>query len=323
MQAVKVKSIASHIPQNVITNEDLSKFVDTSDEWITTRTGIKERRISDGDDVVELGYKASIKALKEAGINPEELELILVSTATPKNFFPSDACLIQAELGASNAVAFNISAACTGAIFGLETAYRFMQSGAYKKALVVCSEALSKAVDWEDRSTCVLFGDGAAAFVLSLEEGTGGVLSVKIKSDGTKGDAIKCRARDMKNILVDNEKEKDYISMDGREVFKFATKAMADSIQEVLDQHELTSDDIKYIVPHQANTRIIDYAIKKLKIEPNKFYVNIDRFGNTSSASIGIALSEMKENNLIKEGDKIILVGFGAGLTWGAALIEM
>lgn len=326
MQNISIIGYGSYLPPRVVTNEDLSKIVDTNDEWIVTRTGIKERRISEGEDTSCIASKASKLAIKRAGIKPEEIDLIILATVTPDTFTPSVACLVQKEIEAKNAVAFDINAACSGFVFGLQVAFSMMESNRnFKKALVIGAETLSKIVDWKDRSTCVLFGDGSGAVVLSNEESEfKKSQSFFLKSEGDKGDALVAGALDISNpyskeVQIKNKK----ISMNGREVFRFATFAIVEGINKVLKDCNLNIEDIDYIVPHQANNRIIEYSAKKLECPIEKFYVNVDRVGNTSSASIPIALNEMYEKNMIKSGNRIILVGFGGGLTCGAALLEL
>lgn len=326
MQDIRVKGYGSYLPPLVVTNEDMSKLVSTSNEWIVSRTGIKERRISEGEDTSIIASKAGKLALERACISSEEIDLIIVATVSPEYFTPSVACLVQKELGAVNAMAFDINAACSGFIFGLEVAVSLMKSGSkYKKALVIGAETLSKILNWEDRSTCVLFGDGGGAVVLSKEEVKEEKLLVfHSESEGDKSDALMCSARDLVNPFIkEHDNKYNYISMDGEAVFKFATRAIISSVNKVLEESNVSLNDVDYIVPHQANCRIIDFAAKKLKVDKNKFYLNVDKVGNTSSASIPIALNEMFEKNMLTEGKKVILVGFGGGLTFGSVLIEL
>lgn len=323
MKFVKIIGTGRYTPNNIVTNDDLAKIVDTSDEWISTRTGIKERRITTKEDTSELAINAAVNAMEKANICAEELDLIIVATCTPDSLIPSLGCKVQGEIGAVNAVAFDMTAACSGLIYGLETAKNFIMSGKYKKALVVGSEVLSKIMDWNDRNTCILFGDGAAAIVLEATEDVDGLKSIEIGSDGSKGEALTCNAIELKNFLVDSDEDySNVVSMNGKEIFKFAVNIMSKSILRILEENQLSLDDIKYIIPHQANSRIIEFAAKRIKADNSKFYTNMNLYGNTSSASIGIALDEMVENNMLTKGDKVILVGFGGGLTWGSALIE-
>jgi 3-oxoacyl-[acyl-carrier-protein] synthase III len=329
---VRIIGTGSYAPEKIVTNDDLAKLVDTNDEWIVSRSGIKERRISSGEDTSHLAAKAAQKALEDAGIDPMELDLIIVATITPDMHTPSTACIVQKNLGAMKASAFDLNAACSGFIYGLNVGAQFIKTGTYKNVLVIGSEVLSKIVNWEDRSTCVLFGDGAGAVVLGSSDKPG-IISVNIGAEGDKGECLECAALPVHNPYLDiNEEiitdtlvkdtEKSYIMMDGREVFKFATKIIVDSIEKLLNEAGIKAEDIDYIVPHQANFRIIDFASRKLNVDISKFYMNLDRYGNTSSASIPIALDEMNKKGMLKQGNKLIFVGFGGGLTYGAALVQ-
>lgn len=326
MKGIKIKGFGSYVPSNVVTNFDLSKIVDTSDQWITERTGIKERRISTGEDTSNLAIKAANAALDRAQISSEEIDLLIVATVTPDNFCPSVSCMVQKSIGASKAIAFDINAACSGFVFASNIAYSMMEANEnINKALVIGAETLSKITNWEDRSTCVLFGDAAGSMILSREELKKEKLHYfDIKSVGEKGDCLKIGAEEVANPYVkDNVEKYKKLEMNGGEVFKFATSVINKSIKKVLKDSNLSIEDIDYIVPHQANYRIIEYSAKKLQVDMNKFYINLDKYGNTSSASIPLALSEMQEKGLLKEGMKIISVGFGGGLTYGAALLEI
>lgn len=324
MNKVKIKGVGSYVPSRIVTNDDLSKLVDTNNEWIVDRTGICERRISDGEDTSSIAYKASKLALKDAAVKGEELDLIIVATITPDYFTPSVACILQKELNAKNATAFDINAACTGFIYALEVGESLLKTGRYKNALIIGAETLSKIVDWTDRSTCVLFGDGAGACVIeSLNDSESGIINTYSISEGENGDALLCGANDVRSPFVLKEETKSkYVSMNGREVFRFATKAMVDSVKNVLKDTGYTLEDINYVIPHQANLRIIDYAAKKLKLPIEKFYTNLSKLGNTSSASVPMALAQLYNENKLKPGDLIVLVGFGGGLTCGATLIK-
>lgn len=322
MNNVKIAGTGSYAPRNIVTNDDLSKLVDTSDEWIASRTGIKERRITEGEDTSDLAAKAALEAIKSSSISPLDIELIIVATTSPDSFTPSTACLVQAQIGADNAACFDIAAACSGFIYALNTAAQFIRCGTYKTALIIGAEVLSKILDWEDRSTCVLFGDGAGAAILQASD-ENGILSVHIGSDGKKAEFLKCSAIEVKNPFSDNKAaSKSTVSMNGREVFKFASRVIPKGIGDVLEDTSYTLEDIKYIIPHQANMRIIEAAAKKLNVDINKFYINLDKYGNTSAATIPIALDEMVKKGLLRKGDKIIFVGFGGGLTFGSALIN-
>jgi 3-oxoacyl-[acyl-carrier-protein] synthase-3 len=311
-----------------MTNDDMAKLVETNDEWISSRTGIKERRISTGESTSDLAYRAAVNALRNAKLNAEELDLIICATISPDSFMPSVACMVQNSLGAKRAAAFDLTAACTGLIYAMAVAAAFIKTGMYRNALVIGAETLSKTLDWSDRSTCVLFGDGAGAMVLSAveqEDGrTGGIMAMSLASDGSKGEHLCLPAIPLSNPFVKPEENgsKPTITMNGQEVFKFAVRSITDLVKKVLAETELTHQDIKYIVPHQANQRIIEQAAKSLGIEFEKFYCNIERYANTSAATIGIALDEMVQKDMLKPGDRIILVGFGGGMTSGAILVE-
>jgi len=308
-------------PEPVLTNDDISKLVETNDAWIRERTGIRERRIAREDQSPStLAVEASINALRVANLRPTDLDLIICSTSSPEYIFPATACLIQDQLGATKAGAFDLLAACSGFIYALNMAAQAIRSGSIKSALVIGSETLSRYVDWKDRGTCILFGDGAGAFVLQASDQPGGVLSAVMHSDGSGGDLLSLHAGGSRYAVGESASPngQHYIQMDGKEVFRFATRVMASSTHEVLDAAGLTLEDIKWIIPHQANIRIIEAAARGLKLPMDRFIVNIDRYGNTSTASIPIAMVEAVEKGQIKPGEKIVLVGFGGGLTWGA-----
>ncbi len=323
MNAVKIKSVGAYLPSNIITNEDISKLVETNNEWIVERTGIKSRRISKGEDTSSIANKAAKIALDRAKVKGEDIDLIIVATLTPDNFTPSVACIIQKEIGAENATAFDINAACTGFIYALEVGKSLMAVGRYKRALIIGAETLSKIVDWSDRSTCILFGDGGGACVLETSDSKEGIINSYSISDGKKGETLIAGAVDVNNPFIEEKVEKHkYIKMNGREVFKFATKSMTSSIEKVLENTEYKLNDIDLIIPHQANLRIIEYAAKKLNLPLDRFYINLEDVGNTSAGSIPIALNNAFEEGKIKKGMKIILVGFGGGLTCGSTLIK-
>jgi 3-oxoacyl-[acyl-carrier-protein] synthase-3 len=313
------------LPQKLLTNNDLARMVDTTDEWIVSRTGIRQRYIVDEkESTATLATQAASNALEMAGIAPSEVDLIIVATATPEHLFPATACLVQDALGCENAGAFDLLAACTGFVYGITLGSQMIRSGANKTVLVIGAETLSRIVNWEDRATCVLFGDGAGAFVLQASDQPGGVLTSFLRSDGSGGEALSVPAGGSKlktsyDTLRDNLHA---IQMNGREVFRFATRVMASAVKTVVDEAGLTLDDIHLVVPHQANTRIIESAAEKLKIPESKFVVTLDKYGNTSSASIPIAICEAFAQGRIKPKDKLVLVGFGGGLTWGATLLE-
>ncbi|TFB22024.1 ketoacyl-ACP synthase III [Filobacillus milosensis] len=299
-----------YVPDNIVTNKDLEKIVDTSDDWIRTRTGIEERRIApDEINTSHMAYYAAVDALEEAGISGEELDMILVATVTPDMGFPSVACQIQERLGAFKASAMDISAACSGFIYGMVTAKQFIESNTHKNILVVGVEKLSKITNWEDRNTCVLFGDGAGAAVIGPVSDNRGILSFELGADGT-------------GIPHLHQTQEDFIHMNGREVFKFAVRQMGDSALNVIEKAGLTKDDVDYLIPHQANIRIMEVAREKLDIPVEKMSKSVDKYGNTSAASIPIALSEDVKAGNIKEDETVILVGFGGGLTWGAVALR-
>lgn len=322
----KIIGTGSCLPSTVVTNDDLSKIMDTSDEWISSRTGIKERRLAKEETTASMSTEASKSALKNAGVSPEEIDLIIVGTITGDYVTPSTACEIQAELGAVNAVAFDINAACSGFMFALHTAHMYLQAGVYKTALVLGAETLSKIMDWNDRSTCVLFGDGAGAAVLraadSNEQCRAGLLAFEQGSDGGKGKVLACRDRVNNNPLIQSPYHPSYIHMDGQEVYKFAVSTVPASISKVLTEAGLKPEDIKYFALHQANIRIIQSVAKRLKVSEDKFPLSLDHCGNISAASVPILLDEMNQEGLLSPGDKIVMSGFGAGLTWASAVIE-
>jgi len=319
----KLAAFAKYVPENIVKNDDLSKIVETSDEWIFSRTGIKERRISISENTSELCANAGKLAIERAGLSPLDIDFIILATMSSDFSTPSSACMVQKIIGAKNAVAFDIDAACSGFIFALSTADKFIKTGTFKNALVIGGETLSKMIDWNDRSTCVLFGDGAGACVLTRGDKSG-VIAEDLHSDGEKSDALTAFFKPLNNAFCENSDENlKYVKMDGREIFNFATRKVPLSIKVVLEKANLSFEDIKYIVPHQANIRIVEIIAKKLKLPMDKFFINMDKYGNTSAASIPIALSEMVEQKLINEKDKIIIAGFGGGLTWGSAVIQI
>lgn len=325
LDSVSITGIGSYTPEKVVTNVDLSKLVDTSNEWIVERTGIRERRIvEEGVSTSDIATKSAEKAIEDAGILSEDIDLIIVATVTPDMAFPSTACIVQKNIGAINAAAFDISVGCSGFIYGLSIGSNFIKTGIYNKILIIGAETLSKIVNWQDRNTCVLFGDGAGACILErCEEGTG-ILSLDLGSDGANGHFLTQPAGGSRlpasYATVSNNLHT--IKMDGKEVFKFAVRVMEKSSKEVLRKANLTLEELDFLIPHQANTRIIHAAAKKLKLEEDRIYVNLDRYGNMSSASIPVALDEASKKGLIKNGDILLLVAFGAGLTWGSVLMK-
>jgi len=326
MLRAKIIGTGSSVPERLLTNADLEKIVETSDEWITTRTGIKERHIvSPGETFSDLATAAGKNALDDAGVAAADLDMVLVGTVSSDMLFPSTACLVQYNLGASKAAASDVSAACTGFLYGLHLADGLIQSGKAENILVVGGEILSRYVDWTDRSTCVLFGDGAGAVVVQATRGDHGLLGSSMKSNGEYGDFI-CMpgggSSRPANDAASIEERLPFIKMKGNETFKIAVRAMADVSEEVLAEQGFTHHDIQLLIPHQANRRIIDAVGKQLEIDPAKVYKNIERYGNTSAASIPIALDECARGGRLKSGDLVLMTAFGAGLTWGAVLMR-
>jgi len=325
LRGATIVGTGSAVHQRVITNDDLAQIVDTSDEWIKTRTGISERRIVESDvPVSELCIEAAQKALLNAKTKPEELDLIIVATITPDKIFPSTACIVQEKIGARKAAAFDLSAACTGFIYALEVANQFIVSGTYNTVLVIGAETLSKIVDWQDRSTCILFGDGAGAAVLKKAPPGKGILSTYLGADGSGADLLHVPAGGSKlpASLDTVEGKLHYIRMNGSEVFKFAVRIMAEAALKALEKCNKSKEEIDYLIPHQANIRIIEAALKRLNLSSDKVHINLQHYGNTSAASVPVALDEAVRSNKIKNGDIILLVAFGGGLTWGASVIE-
>lgn len=321
----KITGTGSALPAKILTNADLALMVDTSDEWITTRTGIKERRISsDGEYTSTFAIEAARNALSMAKISPEELDLIILGTVTPDFPFPSTACIIQNELGAHKAVAFDVSAACSGFIYGLSIADSFIRSGRSRKALVIGAEVLSRIVDWKDRNTCILFGDGAGAAVIEASVDQDGIRSTHIFSNGACWELLYQPGSGSRNPAADpaTDPASFFIRMEGNEVYKHAVRGMEEAAMAALDANGIVASDISLFIPHQANRRIIDAIAKRLDLGADKVFVNLHRYGNTSSASIPIALDEANRNGRIAPGDLILLDAFGGGFTYGSALIR-
>ena len=313
------------VPDHVLTNAELEKMVETSDEWITSRTGIKERRIAgDGDTTASLATRAAIRALEMTDLEARQVDLIIVSTSSPEHLFPATACIVQDRIGANHAGAFDLLAACTGFIYALNMAAQAIRTGAIENAVIIGSETLTRLVDWEDRKTCVLFADGAGAFVLQAGETPGGVLSCVMRSDGSGADLLSVPAGGsyLPTSTETVEKNLHTIRMNGREVFRFATRAMASATRESLSLAGMKLEDIDLVIPHQANQRIIESAARSLKLPMERFMMNLERYGNTSTASIPIALCEAVEQDRLQDDDTVVLVGFGAGLTWGALTLK-
>lgn len=319
--SVKIIGTGSALPENQVFNTDLEKMMDTSDEWIRERTGIVSRHISAGESVAELAGKACVGALDNAGYAPEQIDLLLVATCSPERAVPSVACQVQSSIGAENAVAMDLNAACAGFLFALHTAFAYVEAGIYKNALIVGAEVLSKILDWNDRGTCILFGDGAGAVVVERTE-KGGVLGFVQHSDGKKGDVLQCDTRELKNPYVSVPMESPFVRMDGREVFAFAVRQVPAGIQEALEKTGKRKEDVDLFILHQANRRIIEGIAKRLSVDIERFPVNLDRVGNMSSAAIPVLLDELNRQGALKRGMTLVLSGFGAGLTWGACVLE-
>jgi 3-oxoacyl-[acyl-carrier-protein] synthase III len=308
------------VPETVLTNDDLSAIVETNDEWITARTGIRERRIaSEKESTTTLAVKAARRALEVADLLPSELDLIIVATSTPENMFPSTASLVQDALGAGTAGAFDLGAACSGFVYALDMATQSIRSGSIGTVLVIGAETMSRVLDWQDRSTCILFGDGAGAVILQGSTEHGGILSSVLRSDGAGAELL---AIPTHNNIALNEMKLYKMIMAGSEVFKFATRVVDESIRQAVDLAGIRIEDINLVVPHQANQRILDHVAKKLKLEPEKFMSNLSKYGNTSAASIPIALCEALEQGRVKEDDYLVFVGFGGGLSWASMVIK-
>lgn len=317
----KVIGTGSYLPDRVITNDFLSTFIETSDDWIQSRTGIRERRIADGETTAFMAAEAGRKAIINSGISIEDIDLIIVATISPDKTMPGTACQVQKILGAVNGAAFDLNAACSGFLFALNTAHAYISSGLYKTALVIGAETLSKITNWEDRSTCILFGDGAGAVIARGE--SEGKFHMLMGSDGSKGEVLQCKTHDeIRESFIVKNPGFDYMEMNGQEVFKFAVKTVPESIEQLLKLSEEDIDNIKYFVLHQANRRIIQSVAKRLRVLEERFPANLEWCGNTSAASIPILLDDMNQKGMLKKGDKIILSGFGGGLTWGSSLIE-
>lgn len=316
----RIIGIGSYTPETIVTNRDLMEFMDTDDAWIRERTGICERRVSVSEGTSALAVEAAKRAIEDAGISPEEIDIIVLATSSADRSFPSAATDVQGIIGAVNAMAFDITAACTGFIYALHVVDGFIKSGIYKTGLVIGAETLSKVIDWSDRGSGILFGDGAGAAVVRADEK--GVIHALMGSDGTKGWVLECQARSLGNCLTKVKPELGLMKMDGQEVFKFAVKKIPEIVKQVLEESNTSQEEIKYFFLHQANIRILESASRRLNIPMEKIPVNIDRYGNTSAASILILLDEMYRDGKLARGDKLVLAGFGAGLTWGATLLE-
>src|SRR5205085_1940021 len=324
-RTVSIIGTGSYAPDKILTNEDLSHMVDTSDDWITTRTGIKERRIAAKDETTsDMASKAALKALEQAKISPADVQLILVATATPDMVFPATACFVQKKIGAKNAACLDISAACAGFLFGIEIAQQFITSHTHNTVLVIGAEKLSSITNWTDRNTCVLFGDGAGAAVLQHRGRAHGVISTHIGSDGDFTDILFMPGGGSRCPITAENAHMNLatIHMSGKDVYKQAVISMLNASKKALEQAGLTTDDIACVIPHQANLRIIEAIADRLKIPLDRFYVNLDKYGNTSAAAVAIALDEANRSGRIKHGDYVLMVVFGGGLTWASTIIE-
>lgn len=317
----RIIGTGSCLPKAVVTNDDLSKYMDTSDEWISSRTGIKKRHLAVEETTASMSIEAAKHAMENAGVTAAEIDLIILGTVSGDFVTPACACEVQAAIGADRAVAFDINAACSGFMFALNIANAYIQAGLYRTALILGAETLSKIVDWEDRSTCVLFGDGAGAAVVRADENYG-LLSFDQGSDGTKGDVLACPGRANNNPLIKNYQKLSYVHMDGQEVYKFAVTTVPASLQKTIEAAGLTAAEIDYFALHQANIRIIQSVSKRLHVNEDKFPISLDHCGNISAASVPILLDEMNRNGLLKPGMKVALSGFGGGLTWASAVVE-
>lgn len=317
----KIYGTGSYVPENYYDNDDIAKMVDTSDEWIRERTGIVRRHVVSEDTTASMAVKAAKAALKNGNIEADQLDLILVATTTPNSVMPSVSCVVQKEIGALHAVGIDMNAACSGFIFAYNTAQAYIAAGMYKTVLIVGSECFSNIVDWEDRGTCILFGDGAGAVVLRGEEGK--AFPCVMHSDGSRGNVLTCESRHQKDWQKKEECKETYVKMKGQEVFKFAVKEVPRVIGELLKKSGCKEEEIDWFILHQANQRIIESVAKRMKVDISKFPMNISEYGNTSSASIPILLDEMNRSGKLEKGQKIVLAGFGAGLSWGASLIEL
>lgn len=319
MMKTRIIGTGSCLPETVVSNDDLAKIMDTSDEWISSRTGIKKRHLAKEETTASMSVEAARRALENAGVTEEELDLIILGTVSADYVTPACACEVQAALGAKKAVAFDVNAACSGFMFALNIANAYIQAGLYRTALILGAETLSKIVDWSDRSTCVLFGDGAGAAVVRGDEKYG-MLAFDQGSDGTKGDVLACLGRINNNPLIANDQETAYVHMDGQEVYKFAVTTVPASLQKTIEAAGFTPEEIDYYALHQANIRIIQSVSKRLHISEEKFPISLDHCGNISAASVPILLDEMNRKGLLKPGTKIAMSGFGGGLTWASAV---
>ncbi len=322
---VSIIGTGSYVPEKILTNTELEKLVETSDEWIVSRTGIKERRIAAvGEQTSDMCVSAALRAMEQAEITAEDIDMIIVATVTPDTFFPATACWVQKKLGAKNAACFDLSAACSGFLYGIEVAQQFICNHTYETILVIGADKLSSCVDWTDRNTCVLFGDGAGAAILQSREGTHGILSTDMGSDGNYSDIlIMPGGGSACPVTLENiDAHLNTIKMNGKETYKQAVTAMLRAATTALDEAGITTDQIACVIPHQANIRIIEAIAERMKVSMDRFFVNLDKYGNTSAAAVAIALDEANRSGRIKEGDYVLLVVFGGGLTWASSVIQ-
>ncbi len=321
--SVRIMGTGSALPKKCVSNEELAQLVDTSDEWIRERTGIGSRHISTGETVVSLAAEACCKALENAGRKGEEVALLLVATCTPEDALPCAACQVQDRIGAAKAVAYDLNAACAGFLFAVHTAWAYLEAGIYDNALIAGAEVLSKIVDWNDRGTCILFGDGAGAVYLErCEEARGGILSFVQHSDGGRGAVLSCAGREQENPYFHGEHRHPYVQMDGREVFSFAVRQVPEAVREALAKAGREVKDVDLFVLHQANRRIIEGIAKRLSADMERFPMNLERVGNTSSAAVPLLLDELNRQGRLRQGMTLVLSGFGAGLTYGACVLQ-
>ncbi|MCL2702737.1 MAG: ketoacyl-ACP synthase III [Defluviitaleaceae bacterium] len=319
----RIVGAARSLPELVVTNDDLAALVETSDEWIHTRSGIRTRHISRGESVSTLASDVFRKLVSGAGYDPDDIDLLILATVTPEYLTPSSATFVLRETGAKNAFAFDINAACTGFVYAVSVADKMLRSGLYKKAIVIAGDTLSKFVDWTDRATCVLFADGAGGVLMEACDGAPCILAEDLHTDGSYAMSLRAAKLPIKNPWYEDPgPEEPYVIMDGKAIYDFVVTEIPKSVRAILEKAAMTIDDIKYVICHQANSRIIEGVAKKLKTGIDKFYISISRYGNTSASSMPIALSEMMEKGLVHKGDRIIISGFGAGLTWGSLLVQ-
>lgn len=323
---VAIIGTGSYVPERILTNAELEKMVDTTNEWIVTRSGIRERHIARDDQATsDLGAEAARRALADAGVKPEEVDLIIVATLTPDMPFPNTACFVQNLIGAKNATCVGLEAACSGFLFAVDAASQYLLTGRFRTALVIGAEKLSSVTDWQDRTTCVLFGDGAGAVVLQVRDSGEGILSTVTGSDGSLNALLNIPGGGSRNpVSVQTiEKRMHFMKMEGKEVFKHAVRAMAEASRKALEKAGMTLDDVDCVVPHQANIRIVEAIRDRLGVGPDKFFVNLDKYGNMSAASIPVALDEAIREGRIRKGNRVVLVAFGGGFTWGSMVVKM